>query len=66
MRFVRLCLILLAGAIVLGVTGASAMGERGRTTDIPGTVNVTTRTFQQEVIDHEGPILVFFTADWCP
>ena len=66
MRSLRLLLLTLFALLLLVGAGAKAMGERVRTTDIPGTVNVTTRNFESEVLEHDGPILVFFTADWCP
>ncbi|BFV60943.1 thioredoxin [Kitasatospora sp. CMC57] len=33
---------------------------------ITGVAEVTDRTFAEQVLAAEGPVLVEFTADWCP
>ncbi|MFD8072537.1 thioredoxin [Streptomyces sp. NPDC059718] len=36
------------------------------TTHIEGLTEVTDATFAEEVLGAKGPVLVEFTADWCP
>ncbi|WP_017571819.1 thioredoxin family protein [Nocardiopsis halotolerans] len=32
----------------------------------PSASAVTDATFEQDVLEHEGPVLVYFWATWCP
>lgn len=66
MRSMRFALLISFCFALLAGLSAQAMGERTSTTALPGTVNVTQQNFQYEVINHQGPVLLFFTADWCP
>lgn len=69
MRFFRsgrLAVFALLTLLTLAAGGARAMGERVSATDIPGTMKVDGRSFPTAVLASDVPVLVFFTANWCP